>query len=97
MAFSKLMDHGSDKALDFIVGTCDKSSSVLAETEGMTMSGSTLSTRRGLAPRTSMDGLDEEGDSSKEGREKCWPRICIFLIISFWEACCLANYTNIFH
>jgi hypothetical protein len=78
-----------------VVGTCDKSRSVLIETEWMTTSGSTLSTWRGLAPGTSRVGLAEEEYYGKEGRAKCWPKICIFLIMSLWETYCLANCSQI--
>jgi hypothetical protein len=60
----------------------------------MTASRSTLITRRGIAPRTLRVGLDEDGDLGTKGRSKCWPRICIFVIMSLWKTC-LANCAQI--
>jgi hypothetical protein len=72
--------------MSFVV-TYENFSYVMDKIDGMTTSGSTLITRRGLTPGTLKVGLAEDRDSGKEGRANCWPRICILLIMSLWETC----------
>jgi hypothetical protein len=73
------------------VGTYEKLSYVLVDSEGIVASGMALNTCRWLGPMASMVYGLRGGDFGDEDNASCWPRVSTFHTISFCNACFLAN------